>query len=95
VPSGLMYPRLLPGMPLSESRELADRPDTDDTDEAVDTERSNCGTALRASDGVIQGSGEPVRSGGGEDVASSAMIGVRGGLCEQQVAGRHGRRRGS
>lgn len=57
-------------MPLSERRELADRPDTDDTDEAVETERSSWGTAFRASDGVTHGSGEDDRSGGGEGVVS-------------------------
>lgn len=71
-------------MPLSERRELADLPETDDTEEAVDTERSSCGTALRASDGETHGSGEEARSsGGGDDVAvSSAMIGV--GSCEER-----------
>ena len=70
-----MYPLLLPP---SESRELADCPDMDDTDEAVETERSSLGTAFRARDGEIQGSGEDARSGGGEEgvVSSKAMIGV-------------------
>jgi hypothetical protein len=68
-----MYPLLLPGMPLSESRELTERPDTDDTDDAVETERSSWGTAFSASEGVTQGSGETERSGGGEDVVS--MVG--------------------
>jgi hypothetical protein len=64
-------------MPLSESRELAERPDTEDTDDAVDTERSSCGTAPRASEGVAHGSGDEARSGGGEDdVVASAMIGA-------------------
>ena len=34
VPSGRMYPRRL-GMPLSESRELIDRPEADDLDGAL------------------------------------------------------------
>jgi hypothetical protein len=62
-----MYPRLLPP---SESLELADRPDTDDTDDAVDTERSSCGTAPSAREGTAHGSGEPARSGGGEGAVS-------------------------
>lgn len=70
VPSGRMYPRLLPGKPLSESLELADRPETDETDEAVETDRSSFGTAPRASDGVAHASGEEARSGGGEGVVS-------------------------
>jgi hypothetical protein len=73
-----MYPLLLPGIPLSESRELADLPETDDTEEAVDTERSSCGMAFRASEGEAHGSGEEPRSGGGDDVvvSSVAIIGV-------------------
>lgn len=48
----------------------------DDTDEAVETERSSLGTAFKARDGEIQGSGEDARSGGGEEgvVSSKAMI---------------------
>jgi hypothetical protein len=76
-----MYPLLLPGMPLSERRELADRPDTDETDEAVDTERSSCGRALSASDGVAQGSGEEARSGGGEDAVSMVVKVDRGDVA--------------
>jgi hypothetical protein len=60
-------------MPLSESRELTDRPDTDETDDAVETERSSWGTAPRASEGVTQGSGDRDLSGGGEGVVS--MVG--------------------
>ena len=62
-------------MPLSESRELADRPETEETEEAVETERSSCGTALRASEGETHGSGERQRSGGGEGVDSMARCG--------------------
>jgi hypothetical protein len=57
-------------MPLSESRELTDRPEKDDTEDAVETERSSGGIAPSASDGVAQGSGDPDRSGGGEDAVS-------------------------
>lgn len=77
-------------MPLSESRELADRPDTDETDEAVDTERSSCGTAFRARDGETQGSGEEARSvsGGGEGVASMlVLIGATWRLGGTRVGG--------
>lgn len=70
VPSGLMYPRLLPGKPLSESLELAERPDIEDTDDAVETERSSRGTAPSAGDGVAHTSGEEARSCGGEGVVS-------------------------
>lgn len=77
-------------MPLSESLELAERPDTDDTEEAVDTERSSCGTAFSASIGEIHGSGESVRSGGGEGADSMAGRGRCGGYA---AAG--GGRRGS
>jgi hypothetical protein len=76
VPSGRIYPLLL-GMPLSESLELTDRPETDDTDEAVDTERSRAGMAFRASEGATQGSGDPARSGGGEVVPVVAMVMLR------------------
>lgn len=71
-------------MPLSERRELTDRPDTDDTDEAVDTERSSAGIAPRARVGVTQGSGEPARSCEEErsavsSVAMFAVMRVRNG----------------
>lgn len=69
-------------MPLSESLELAERPETDETDEAVETERSSCGTALRASEGEIHGSGEEARSRGGEGVESMGACG-RCGECAQ------------
>lgn len=74
-------------MPLSERRELAERPETEDTEEAVETERSSCGTALRASDGETHGSGERERSGGGEGVDSIAKCGRCGGYagCRQQM----------
>lgn len=75
-------------MPLSESRELADRPETEETEEAVETERSSCGTALRASEGETHGSGERQRSGGGEGVDSMARCGRCGGCagCRAQAA---------
>jgi len=59
-------------MPLSESLELADRPETEDTEEAVETDRSSRGMAPRASEGVTHGSGDKLRSGGGEAVVSMA-----------------------
>lgn len=65
-------------MPLSDSRELTERPETDETDDAVDTERSNEGMAFRASEGVTQGSGEPARSGADIAVESSVAM-VAGG----------------
>lgn len=77
-------------MPLSERRELAERPETEDTDDAVDTERSSWGTAFRASDGETQGSGEDARSGGGEGDVS--MMADRGDVAscagEAQMQGR-------
>jgi len=83
-----MYPRLLPGKPLSESLEPTDR---DETLEAVDTERSSWGTAFSASPGVAHGSGEEPRSGGGVGIES--MIGRQRGrwmlvvdvLCRREV----------
>ena len=69
-------------MPLSESLEPTERPDTDDTEEAVDTERSSCGTAFSASIGETHGSGESVRSGGGEGVDSMAGRGRCGGYAD-------------
>jgi len=54
-------------MPLSESREPTER---EDTLEAVDTERSSCGTAFSARPGVAHGSGEELRSGGGVGIES-------------------------
>lgn len=68
-------------MPLSESLELAERPETEETSDAVETERSSCGTALRASEGETHGSGDKVRSGGGEGVESMAVCGRRGGYA--------------
>jgi proline racemase len=60
-------------MPLSERREPTER---EDTLEAVDTERSSCGTAFSARAGVAQGSGEELRSGGGVGIES--MMGRQG-----------------
>lgn len=77
MPSGLMYPRLLPP---SERRELADRPETDETDEAVDTDRSSGGIAPMASDGATHGSGEVDRAGGELGVVS--IVVDRGGRCK-------------
>jgi hypothetical protein len=68
-----MYPRRRPP---SDSLELADRPETDDTDDAVDTERSSSGTAPSASEGTAHGSGEPARSSGGEGVVSMVVVAV-------------------
>ena len=81
VPSGLMYPRRLPP---SERREPAERPDTEDTEEAVDTERSSCGIAPSASDGVAQGSGEDDRTGGEAGVVSM-LLGGWGWKCGTDV----------
>jgi hypothetical protein len=74
VPSGRMYPRRLPP---SERRELTER--ADETDEAVETERSSGGMAPMAKDGVAQGSGEVERAGGELDVS---MVVDRGGRCK-------------
>jgi hypothetical protein len=63
-------------MPLSESRELDERPETEDTDDAVETERSSRGIAFIASDGDTQDAGEEGRSvGEGDDVSS--MVAAR------------------
>jgi len=72
-----MYPRLLPP---SERRELAERPDTEETDEAVETERSRGGMAPIARDGVTHGSGDVERPGGELGVVS--MVVDRGGRCK-------------
>ena len=74
MPSGLMYPRRLPP---SERRELTER--ADDTEEAVETERSSGGIAPMARDGVAHGSGEVERAGGELGVS---MVVDRGGRCK-------------
>jgi len=70
-----MYPRLRPP---SDSLELADRPETDDTEDAVETERSSSGTAPSAREGTAHGSGDPARSRVGEGVVSIAAVDRRG-----------------
>ena len=77
VPSGLMYPRRLPP---SDSREPAERPETDETDEAVETERSRGGMAPMAREGVAHGSGDVERWGGEVDVVS--IVVDKGGRCK-------------
>jgi hypothetical protein len=78
-----MYPARRVRPPPSESRELVLWPDTEETDEAVETERSSCGQAVRAGVGVTQGSGEAERSaaviGMGELCRLSAMLLGSGG----------------
>lgn len=59
--------------PLSESRELDDLPETEETEEAVDTDRSSWGHDNIAREGETQGEGEPGRSMG-EGEVSSAMV---------------------
>lgn len=61
-------------MPLSESRELDDRPETEDTEDAVETERSSRGIAFIASEGVAQDGGEPGRSMGERADVSSIVV---------------------
>ena len=79
VPSGRMYPRRRPP---SDRREPAERPDTDDTDDAVETERSSCGIAPSASDGVAHGSGDEAEresGGGGGELGVGSMTTGEGG----------------
>ena len=51
----------------------------DDTEDAVDTERSSMGTEPSASEGTAHGSGEPARSRGGEGVVSILAMEKRWG----------------
>ncbi len=71
-----MYPRRLPP---SEILEPTERPEAEDTDDAVDTERSSIGIAPSGRDGVDQGSGDEARSGG-EKVVESMVGGFRRGV---------------
>ena len=68
-----MYPRRRPpGPPPSDSRELVDRPETEDTDDAVETDLSSCGHADNAGDGVTHAGGDVGRVAEGS--TGSAMI---------------------
>ncbi len=61
VACGRMYPLRRPVVPPSESREDVDLPENEETEEAVETERSKSGQADRASEGDAQGGGEDER----------------------------------
>ena len=74
MPSGRMYPRRVPP---ADRRELTER--ADETDEAVEKERSRGGIAPMARDGVAHGSGEVERAGGELGVS---MVVDRGGRCK-------------
>jgi hypothetical protein len=65
-----MYPRFLTDMALSDNREPdEDLTETEETDEAVETERRSCGHASAANEGDSE-------EGGGEDERTWSLSGI-------------------